>query len=203
MRMICTSVVTLLGVLVMMGGTACSSSDGGDDGTKQASSSKKPDAGGSVAEPGATKSSDKGGADGGASSKADGGSGGSCYRESPPDFTSFPTCCAAEMGIARCAPSDQLPSGSTSALEKKECAQGNLCVPEQLLKSGGKTPASCVSIGDAPGVCVSVCVPMVGMNKAILPVATCAPDERCAPCINPLTKANSGACDIGTAGACK
>jgi hypothetical protein len=42
-----------------------------------------------------------------------------------------------------------------------------------------------------------VCVPQVAMYKDLLPQSSCDADQRCAPCINPLTGMPSGACDIG------
>src|SRR6185312_1537325 len=53
------------------------------------------------------------------------------------------------------------------------------------------------SLNAADGVCLSVCVPQVKQYESLLPQDTCAADERCAPCINPLTNMPSGACDIG------
>jgi hypothetical protein len=53
-------------------------------------------------------------------------------------------------------------------------------------------------VSGADGVCLSVCVPQVSQYESLLPQDICAPDERCAPCINPLTQQPSGACLIGT-----
>ncbi len=192
-------VTTLFGVLMILGAAACSSTATpavvkNDAGTTPVDSGggSSPDAANGT--PDAANGDDTG-------TTADAGAG-SCYRASPPDSTSLPACCADQMGKAKCAPTSQLPPGAEAGFEQKECTAGNLCVPTALLLSGGKTPKACKSLGGMAGVCMSVCVPMVGMNKAILPPDICEADERCAPCINPLTQKSSGACEIGTAGVC-
>jgi hypothetical protein len=76
------------------------------------------------------------------------------------------------------------------------CAEG-LCVPDAIVQAGTSfSPRRCASLGGMDGRCLSLCIPMVAMNRALLPRADCAEDERCAPCINPLTGTSSGACDV-------
>jgi hypothetical protein len=70
-------------------------------------------------------------------------------------------------------------------------------VPDALILSGGAPPPTCASLSGAAGVCLSVCVPQVAQYASLLPQATCAAQELCAPCISPLDGQSTGACDIG------
>ena len=77
-----------------------------------------------------------------------------------------------------------------------------MCVPDPLVKSGGKAPPTCKSpFGE--GRCMSVCVPEVAKNADLLNRGegdVCAEDERCAPCLNPLKNNEpTGVCEIGKA----
>jgi hypothetical protein len=102
--------------------------------------------------------------------------------------------CAPACGGAHCVPSSSVPAESSALFAT---CHGGYCVPDTLLASGGDKPPSCASAGGAAGVCMSVCVPEVAQNEASLPQATCATDERCAPCVDPLTGATTGICDLG------
>jgi len=102
--------------------------------------------------------------------------------------------CGPTCDGAHCVPSADVPSNVQSQLA---ACSGGYCVPDALIKSKGAKPPSCKSMNNADGVCLSVCVPQVAQYKDLLPQSSCAGDERCAPCINPLTNQNSGACDIG------
>ena len=91
---------------------------------------------------------------------------------------------------------DKVPANVGAQLAK--CSDGtSYCVPDAFIKSGGAAPPTCKSLNGADGVCLSVCVPQVEQYESLLPQDTCAADERCAPCINPLNNMPSGACDIG------
>jgi len=118
----------------------------------------------------------------------------------PTDPATFPKCASCTDGSARCIPKNRLPASFAAQLA--ECSEGGpgLCVPDALVASGGKTPPSCKSLGGKDGVCLSLCLPQVQQNKALLPQDTCAPDEKCTPCLNPLeNNAPTGACEIGKA----
>lgn len=135
-----------------------------------------------------------GGDTGGGSSSG----GGSCVQLQPTDPSSLPACCAG-VGAAHCVPSDKLPSNLSSQLST---CTGGYCVPDPFIRSGGAAPPKCKSLNAADGVCLSLCVPQVSMYKDLLPQDSCAADERCAPCVNPLNMMPSGACDIGKAQTC-
>jgi hypothetical protein len=51
-----------------------------------------------------------------------------------------------------------------------------------------------VSIAGSEGRCTNVGVPAVAAQKDFIPVADCDPDERCAPCFDPTSGAETGAC---------
>jgi hypothetical protein len=119
----------------------------------------------------------------------------------PRDPSTLPECCAPE-GLAHCVPSSEVPASMAAQLNACPESSG-ICVPDPFIRSGGARPPEmkdCASL-NGPGVCLSVCVKLVAQYSALLPQDTCAADERCAPCINPLTNLPSGACEIGKAGA--
>jgi len=104
--------------------------------------------------------------------------------------------CAPACAGAHCVPSDRIPSSESWQLAT--CPTG-VCVPDKLIRSGGAAPPSCSSLGGNDGVCMSLCVPQVARFRDLLPQDVCDDDERCAPCIDPLTGSSSGACEIGVA----
>jgi hypothetical protein len=72
-----------------------------------------------------------------------------------------------------------------------------LCVPDVFIKTGGKfTPKTCTSVGGAEGRCLSLVLPDVKDQEALLPQDTCAATEKCSPCYNPIDGTNTGACNI-------
>jgi hypothetical protein len=121
----------------------------------------------------------------------------------PEDPTKYPKCaCATAGGAARCVPKAKVPANVSAQLETCNEGGAGVCVPDPLVKSGGQAPPTCKSpFGE--GRCMSVCVPEVAKNEALLGRGegdTCAEDERCAPCLNPLkNNAPTGVCEIGKA----
>lgn len=132
----------------------------------------------------------------GTTTQGDAGSA-TCAPSTPPapqDPSKLPQCCMG--GAAHCVPTNDVPPAMASQLQG--CTGSDaVCVPDVFITNPSLVPASCKSLNNADGVCLSVCVPQVAMYETLLPQATCASDERCAPCINPLTNMSSGACDIG------
>jgi hypothetical protein len=116
----------------------------------------------------------------------------------PMDPSTLPPCgsaVCADSPNAHCVAADKVPANVAAQLA--QCADGSYCVPDTFISSGGAAPPTCHSLNMADGVCLSVCVPQVKQYESLLPQDTCAADERCAPCINPLNGMPSGACDIG------
>ncbi len=135
------------------------------------------------------------GSDGGAPHAPDAGDSSCTPRTDPMDPSALPVCCAG-IGAAHCVPASKIPASFAAQLDA--CAAGGYCVPDPLIRSGGARPPSCHSLSGADGVCMSLCVPQVAMYKTLLPRDTCAADERCAPCVNPLDGTRTGVCEIGS-----
>jgi hypothetical protein len=133
----------------------------------------------------------------------DGGGGASAVSTcgddaAPPERLADPStlpACAPACGGAHCVPADKVPEVSRPFFA---ACGGGYCLPDPIIASGGARPPSCKSLNNADGVCLSLCVPQVSLNKDVLPQATCANDERCTPCINPNDNTATGACAIGS-----
>lgn len=96
---------------------------------------------------------------------------------------------------ARCVPNGLVPEEQRDLLAA--CDDDNLCVPDSLVAGGGTfLLKSCRSVSDTEGRCVSKCLPQVASQLDRLPVDTCADDEVCAPCFDPLTGEATGACGL-------
>jgi hypothetical protein len=73
----------------------------------------------------------------------------------------------------------------------------DLCVPDIFIETGGKfTAASCDSVNNAEGRCLSVVLPAVADQADLLPQATCATGEKCTPCFDPISGMPTGACSL-------
>src|SRR5216110_1182507 len=72
-------------------------------------------------------------------------------------------CC--DDGPAHCVPSDQILPALASAMTA--CPDGkSVCLPDPIIQAGGGfKPAACTSsVGNAAGVCLSKCIPLVSTN---------------------------------------
>lgn len=122
-----------------------------------------------------------------------------CPYSGPPivDTSGFPACSPACNG-AHCVPSSLVPMADQSQLAT---CPGGFCAPDSITQTGGKgVPPTCTSIAGAEGRCLSTCLPEVASEASLLPQATCASDERCVPCYNPVAQnpmAPTGACTLG------
>ncbi len=96
-------------------------------------------------------------------------------------------------GNAHCVQIDE-PTGQQDKLAS--CDDGSLCVPDALIRTGGnRPPKTCRAFdGKAEGRCQSLCVPDVADQKEVLEQGVCAADELCAPCFDPRTGKDTGAC---------
>ena len=80
------------------------------------------------------------------------------------------------------------------AKQLKPCSTG-VCAPRKSIAAlGNYVPKTCVSIASSEGRCSNIGIPAVGAQKDLLPVADCDADERCAPCFDPTTGTETGAC---------
>ncbi len=119
-----------------------------------------------------------------------------CPHTGPPvlDPTKLPSC---QCGDSHCVPKGAVPGAVASKLAACSADATGLCVPDTLIASGGDfIPAKCASVGSAEGRCLSTCLPDVAVQAASLPQATCALTERCVPCFDPFTLAETGACRL-------
>jgi len=91
--------------------------------------------------------------------------------------------------------------GNPNEQQKKlaGCGDGSSCVPDAFILTGGNVPPRKCSAfdGKAEGRCQSLCVPDVAKQKDILTRDVCEADELCAPCFDPRTGEDTGACSGG------
>lgn len=79
--------------------------------------------------------------------------------------------------------------------ELEPCEGDEICIPDKILLAGGKKAEACKFGGDEPGACVPMAFKQVRENAGALSSEGCEDDERCAPCIHPIDKTNTGVCD--------
>lgn len=84
-------------------------------------------------------------------------------------------------------------AGELSKMLKK-CAKG-VCAPKKAVeRAGNYVPKTCKSTGGVEGRCTNVGIPQVNDQRELLPKDTCDEDELCAPCFDPRTGEETGAC---------
>lgn len=112
-----------------------------------------------------------------------------CPHDGPPiDVSGFASC--GDGG--RCVPSGAIPEKERARLAA--CPNG-FCVPEKIIANKGQhLPKVCASLAGGEGRCVSTVFPDILASKDRLPVDACDANERCAPCFDPITGADTGAC---------
>jgi hypothetical protein len=83
------------------------------------------------------------------------------------------------------------------ASELAACDADNLCVPDELIESGGDfIPDGCRAVGDLEGRCLSRCLPSVSDMADLLDSESCPATHLCVPCYNPLDGTDTGACSL-------
>lgn len=123
--------------------------------------------------------------------------------DKPLDVSSFPRCsaqlCAVQDSV--CVQNTllktlQIPQASIDLLAN--CDSESKCVPTALASQAGKAILpSCTSTNGAEGRCLSPCIPRVGSQASLLPKDSCRGTDLCAPCFDPRTGENTGACNQG------
>jgi hypothetical protein len=104
----------------------------------------------------------------------------------------FPECCS-DRGF--CVP-PALAGDQARNLDRKTCAEGNVCAPKELTDPTFK-PKTCNSIDNSEGRCLSTCVAgAVAKQADRLPTQGCSANEVCAPCYDPVTGEDTGACTV-------
>jgi hypothetical protein len=182
------------------GGNSGSSGSSGSGGQDSSTVGGSTGVGGAGASGGASGTNGASGATGsGGASGSGGGDGGCVPHMGPPilDPTTLPKCTLADnpsCADARCLQATLVPEGSRAQLAP--CADpAQLCVPDFFIAAGGNfVPKTCKSLLDAEGRCLSMCIPQIAGQVSLLPKADCADTERCAPCYDPRTGMDTGAC---------
>jgi hypothetical protein len=106
----------------------------------------------------------------------------------------FDKCC---HGAARCVPSSAIGASDRSRLTKDDCdtPADALCVPNEWLQGGAHNAAPiCRSPGNIEGRCWLSCLADVAKRADQLAQTTCAKENLCVPCFDPLNGASTGAC---------
>jgi hypothetical protein len=124
------------------------------------------------------------------------GDGGACMPTPPPIDPADLTACGDNCGAAHCVPTTLLTPEQGAMLA--DCDTATKCVPDMYIETNGMfLLKTCKSLKGAEGRCVSSCVPKVASQIDSLPQDVCQKDERCAPCYDPITGEDSGACTLG------
>jgi len=99
----------------------------------------------------------------------------------------------------RCVPRELVPAERRDHLHENEChseGDGLLCVPDVFLADPDYRPPPCRTEGliggGQPGACLPACV--IGPAALFLSQSSCAEWEKCAPCTDPLSGEDTGAC---------
>lgn len=107
----------------------------------------------------------------------------------------FASCCG---GGGKCLPNALVPADQRGQLGRDACSESDaLCVPGPWLRDEPSTLPSCRSIDDTEGRCLPSCLPKIASQAGRLPRASCAADELCAPCFDPIDGSDTGACRVG------
>jgi hypothetical protein len=128
----------------------------------------------------------------------------------PDDDCDDPETCVYEAGCPPVLDVSELPSCAPDAHCMDEtlipeaerdrfivCAGGGLCIPDLFLTTAGMFElASCHSLYDGEGRCISLALADINAQRDILPQDTCTANERCAPCYNPLDGTETGLCSL-------
>jgi hypothetical protein len=120
------------------------------------------------------------------------------WNGKPPviDPNLLPWCCQYGSAAAHCLPSQYVPPSDSGLLAG---CPGGSCTPDELIVTAGQyIPQTCRAFAGEPaeGRCLSRCLPIVSQNGS-LETDNCG-DERCAPCTDPCTGAQTGACTISS-----
>jgi hypothetical protein len=112
-----------------------------------------------------------------------------------PDKASLKAC---GDGKGHCYDKTKVPIPDDQAVPCDGGGPDDICVPDKMLFADGKALTKCkFALNDSAGACVSLMFKLVSENKDILTQDACDPDERCAPCVNPLDGSQTHLCDDG------
>ena len=109
--------------------------------------------------------------------------------------STFPACAPTCAG-AHCLPAANVPVAEQSLLA---ACPGGFCAPDPIIAAGGEyVPPSCVAFANttAEGRCMSTCIPQIASEASELHQKNCVAGDLCAPCYDPFTGADTGACEL-------
>ena len=104
--------------------------------------------------------------------------------------------CSPACGLAHCLPAAYVPADQQALLAT---CPGGFCAPDEIIRTGGEfKPFSCNAFSGTaiPGRCLSFCLPSVAAQLGTLEQTSCNDFQRCVPCADPFTGADTGACEI-------
>jgi hypothetical protein len=133
---------------------------------------------------------------GGSGGSGAGGAGGSNAQCDQPvlDINQYPVCSFCPGG--RCIPKSAIPGAVTDELA--DCDPESKCVPDHLAATGGNFRLQpCRSVANTEGRCGPLCIPQVAKEQAFLVQGSCPTNHLCAPCFDPRTGTDTGACSRG------
>jgi hypothetical protein len=118
------------------------------------------------------------------------------------DASTLPVCTGTKGTKGRCLEASAL--GATSErFEQASCSAGQACIPDDVIKAGAKLELKkCTGVLDTEGRCFWPLAKEIVANYDTLKAAShdCAEEMICAPCVNPLTKKETGLCKLGGSG---
>ena len=108
----------------------------------------------------------------------------------------FEACCGT---LGRCVPGELVDEDDRPRLERAECqAEQALCAPLELARDRSWQPQPChEAVSGTEGRCLPACLPEVARRASKLSRGVCASDHLCAPCFDPATGQDTGACALG------
>jgi hypothetical protein len=112
--------------------------------------------------------------------------------ELPKNGTLEAACCG---GRGMCLPTSFLDAQALRLLGREACAEPLLCVPDEL-RNRELLKVCRASASRSEGRCLPACLPDVQARGAQLAVDGCDEHQRCVPCYDPITGANTQACNV-------
>ncbi len=107
----------------------------------------------------------------------------------------FASCCG---DLGRCVPHALIAANQRDQLAPDSCdPKEALCVPVSWASDREFVAVSCTSVASSEGRCLPSCLPELAAQAGRLPSAGCPAQHLCAPCFDPATGRDTGACRVG------
>ena len=106
----------------------------------------------------------------------------------------FASCGAGAHCLAKSLIMNKTQAAELGPCKTKENTDG-LCTPDVAIKTGGNFIAkTCTSVGNIEGRCLNKMLPKIAAQASKLPQGVCDAPDACAPCYDPQTGLDTGAC---------